>query len=542
MNSDIQVTVSGGLPFNEAGITGVAITYGYNMIPSAMLTLNVPYIMENAAGFFDNPTQFKKSTKSSMSVKIKIKSSLGCLNFTGFFDGLSIVQTPGGMEYTAIIKNKFQVLTELYPKLMGMYPGSIAIGRSIPNLTYIPGKNVEYEALTAGAATISANLAPTEFYLEYLKKVVESQIDNSNYFSTSLDVSSVRELLDKTSYKDNLKLCKKLLSEVDISFAKAEGYQCNRDLQYHADLISSGGDDAWTLLLNVMNESGCVLLPSDNTLYVIPQSNFLKLDGSCPPVGAQSSSPNKAYPADYSNFILNDNSYKNIKYCLATAISSTAGVGNRNIAPNLQQMGVYPKNDQDLQPDDGASGVLLVTTPAWMGRTIAGAVFLNTKNLSTNQEKAYPAAGKTKELDSVDQAKQIVDDPMNTAEVLAQSKEVKKILDNYAKARFLTEKYIERTGSFSLQFSPKWVPGTTGFLASRQPKAMFNFYVTGVTHNIATSGARSGTATTQINFNSARYGGSIGVIPSIEINDLYNYSPGSMAGVQNKWLGDNGAN
>lgn len=543
MNSDIQVTVSGGFPFNEAGITGVAINYGYNMIPSAMLTLNVPYIMENAGGFFDNPSSFKKSTKNSMSVKIKIKSSRGCLNFTGFFDGLSIVQTPGGMEYTAIIKNKFQILTELYPKLMGMYPGSTTIGRMIPNLTYASGASaLEYEALKVGAASIPANLAPTEFYLEYLKKVLDSQIDNGSYFSTTIDVSSVRELMDKTDYKNNLQLCKKLLSDVDISFAKADGYKCNRDLVYHSELMASGGDDAWTLLLNVMNESGCILLPSDEKLYVIPQSNFLKLDGSCPAVGAQSTAPNQAYPADYSNFVLNDNSYKNIKYCLVTPISGTAGNGNRNVAANLQRMGCYPTAGNDLQPDDGSSGVLLVTVPPWMGKTIQNAVFLNTKVLSANQSNAYGASGKTKELDSVDAAKQIIDDPMNMAGTLAESNEVKALLDNCAKARFLTEKYIERTGSFSLEFNPNWVPGTTGFLASRQPKALFNFYVTSVTHNISTSGGKSGSATTQINFNSARYGGSMGVIPSIEINELYGYSSGSMSGVQDMWLSDNGAN
>ena len=112
-----------GLPFGVSGITGITVSYGINMIPACMLTLNVPYIMEKFPNFFHHPNQYKVSTKKQLDVKIKFKSETGCFDFTGYFDGLSVVQTPGGMEYTAIIKNKFQLLTELYPKVVGIYPG-----------------------------------------------------------------------------------------------------------------------------------------------------------------------------------------------------------------------------------------------------------------------------------------------------------------------------------------------------------------------------------------------------------------------------------
>lgn len=540
MTSDIQVDISGG-PFTSGNVTGVSISYGYNMIPAAMLTLNVARMMEKNPAFFENPTQFKKSTKSGNAdqVHINIKTVSGCISFSGFFDGLSVSQAPGGLEYTAIIKSKFQVLTELYPKLMGMYPGSTIIGRSVANLTYTPGGN-EYAALQAGSATISADLSPCEFYIEFLKKVCDSQKNGESYWSSIQSLSSLRSVLESTDYKANIDLCTKLIDDIDISYAKAEGWRVTRDLNYHADLIASGGDDAWSLLLNIADSCGCVILISDKKLHIVPQSNFMKLEGSCPSGGEQSTKPNQAYPADYSNFILNDNSYKNIRYCFVSGISSVAGPINRNEALHLNQCGSYPAAGEEINPDDGASGILLVETPPWMGRTIAGAIMVHSKTTATNQTQPYSKAG-TSEVGDIDEAKSSIDSLSSEYQQIAESKETKKLLDNYAQARFLTEKYSERTGSFSLQFNPQWVPATTGFLASRQPKIMFNFFVTGVTHSISVSDARVGSASTQVSFNSARYGGNMGSVPGIDSNVLYGYDTGKMKALQESWLSENSA-
>jgi hypothetical protein len=65
--------------------------------------------------------------------------------------------------------------------------------------------------------------------------------------------------------------------------------------------------------------------------------------------------------------------------------------------------------------------------------------------------------------------------------------------------------------------------------------------VTSVTHHISTTGARSGSASTQVTFNSARWGGNVGALPSTQSNELYNYDDGKMKSFQKKWLGDNKA-
>lgn len=545
MKSDFEVSVT-GLPFDSRGVSGITIQYGYNMIPAAMLALNVPYVMEHAASFFENPTQFKKSTKKSMNVTINVKSVTGCLTFKGYFDGLSIVQTPGGMQYTAIIKNKFQILTEMYPKMMGMYPGSLLVSRYSPNIEYEPGGgNGIYSAIKIAGTKIDAGKAPPDFYKEYLKKCVESQ-ESETFWATTPDLSAIMSIIKESgqSYKDNLQTCKKLLdSDVDTTYAKSSLYFCNRDLPYHANLVSSGGDDAWQLLLTVMGDAGCVLLPSNEKLYVVPQSNFMRLDGSCPPPGQQSTTPNKAFPADYNNFVLNDNSYKNIKYCFVSAVSNVTASTTVNQAVNLQNLGKYPENESDINPDDGASGILLTEAPPWLGRCIGNVFVVHTETVAGNLDKSYSDAGKKKSLEDIEEGKQAVKeaDQKHDAKYGAGAQQTKELLNKYAKARFLMEKYLERTGSFNLQFNPQWVPGTTGFLASRQPKVMFNFYVTSVTHNVELSGGRVGSASTQVSFNSARYGGSSGTIPATDSNELYQYNSGKMQALQKAWLSDNKA-
>lgn len=545
MTSDFEVNIT-GLPFDKKGISGVTIQYGFNMIPAAMVALNVPYVMENAPAFFENPTQFKKSTKKSMGVSIDIKSVTGCLTFKGYFDGLSIVQTPGGMQYTAVIKNKFQILTEMYPKMMGMYPGSMLVSRYSPNLEYEPGGGEGiYSALKIAGMKIDAGKSPPDFYKEFLKKCVESQ-ESETFWATTPDLSAIMNIVRESgqAYKDNLKLCKELLeSGVDTTYAKSSLYFCNRDLPYHANLVASAGDDAWELLLTTMADAGCILLASNEKLYVVPQSNFMKLDGPCPKITEQSLTPNTAFPADYNNFVLNDNSYKNIKYCFVSAVGNTTSITSRNQAVNLQNLGRYPQNESDINPDDGASGIFLTHCPPWLGRTIGNVFVVHSENASGNQEKPYTEVGKKKEVEEIDEGKSATKeaDKKHDSKYGSAAQDTKDILNKYAKARFLMEKYIERTGSFSLQFNPQWVPGTTGFLASRQPKVMFNFYVTGVTHSIELSNGRVGSASSQVTFNSARYGGNAGQIPSTDSNELYQYDSGKMKALQKSWLGDNKA-
>jgi hypothetical protein len=352
-----------------------------------------------------------------------------------------------------------------------------------------------------------------------------------------VEQSTIVDLVLKSGYQENIKLCKELVSKINTQFAQTPGYQCGKDINHHADMVANGGDDAWTLLLNVMNECGCVLLAGNKELFVVPQTNFLRLDGACSAPGEESTKINQAYPADYNNFVLNDNSFKNIKYCLVNSESSRVGNLGKIQSTSTLYLGQYPKDENDIEPD-GSSGILITTAPPWVGRTLAGILMMNSATSAGKQDEPYSGIGNSKSVNSIEEGKKQVKTVYEKTKSAygSNAEEIKKILDNYAKARFLTEKYAERTGSFNLQFNPNWCPATTGFLASRNPAINFNFFVTGVTHTISTSGGRVGTAMTQISFNSARYGKKM---PGTDINDLYGYNQDKMKKVQEAWVDGN---
>ncbi len=110
---------------------------------------------------------------------------------------------------------------------------------------------------------------------------------------------------------------------------------------------------------------------------------------------------------------------------------------------------------------------------------------------------------------------------------------IKKALNNLAQAKFFELKYMDRTGSLNLLFSPNWVPGTTGTAFSRypDPDGMFvDFYVTQVKHSFA-----PGSATTQVSF----AGGRMGETPvGLDKYELFNYDSKKMQEMQKKYIAD----
>lgn len=545
MTTDVEVSVTGipGLGSNGEGITGISITYGYNMIPVAHITLNTPWVQKNAPSLFSNPASIKKQTKYDK-VKIKIKSVTGCLNFDGFFDGMSSVQTPGGMDFTIIVKNKFQILSDLYPKYVGLYPGSTLAYRNVPNLTIDSGspKDMYLRFLNE----LDLQVAPPKFYIEAIKKIADSQ-ESKEFLGSTKELSALINIFEDQAYKDSLSDLKKELDNIDTSNAETPELQCSQSASYYIDMLLNGGDTAWDLLLNAMNDVGCVLVPSNKKLYVVPQSNFLKLDGSRPgDPKKQSTSPNQAYPADYSNFVLNDVSYRNIKYCFVECDSSLMTPECVISSIYADYLGQYPKDGNDINPDDGSSGIYVVQAPPYLARSALAGIAIHNDEVRKNIEggKAWADTGKGSVPDTEEAAAGNMDGDESKvdSEIGKDAQQIKDTMDKYAKARFLTEKYVERAGSFNMQFNPQWVPASTGFLACQSPCLVYNFYVTSVTHSITISSARSGTAATQITFNSARWGSDVGSLPSTQSNELYNYDDGKMKGFQKQWLGDNEAN
>jgi hypothetical protein len=535
MNSDVEVTVT-GLPFNQKAISGVSISYGYNSIPVASVQLVAPYIEEEARSFLCDPDSFKKQTRDSP-VKISIKSKTGCINFDGVFDGMSFCQTPGGLSYSAIFKSKFQSMLELYPKWIGIDPGSILPFKRVINSQFQSSNSGEEPYLAF--KTELGNLMPAggdnmmQFLVKMLKALVTSQKNVTNGTNTTEKVLPILGLMDGPRYKDNVDRCLAFLELVDLSNVSKIDVMASQNGGYVVDSVLSSTDTLWETLSNSLNQFGAMLLPANNKLFIVPKANFLKMSNlSVPGPQDQSTTPNVAYPSDFVSFVINDTSYKNIYGCYVVPTFLDAHATTQSYSANY--VGSYPNivSGASDNPDDGSSGLLIVNAPQFIIHNFDSIYAANEK---VQNEMAQNFAG-----DKVDAPEQVKDKYAQIAKTQAgQSRSIQETLDKYAKSRFLQEKYSERGGSLTLNvIKPNWVPGTTGSVYTRHPGLFYSFFVNTVTHSVSLGAGNSGSAVTQISFNSCRYAGNPGKIPGTNSVDLYSYSSGDMESLQHAWLSD----
>lgn len=530
--SDVQVTVS-GLPFNQKAISGISITYPYNSVPVASLQLVAPYIEQTNASFLCNPDQFKVSTRASP-VTINLKSKTGCINFTGVFDGMSLVQSPGGFSYSAIIKSQFQCMHELYPKFPGIDPTSIIPFKRSPILHIQNGDSTDpylYFQSPLGAVNASG-LTLVEFYIALIKALLNSQIKSQLSSNTTSELAPILTLLQDPIYQANAQKCLNFLDNINLDYVKKTNVIAGQCLDYLMWKVINARDTLWDTLASGLDDMGCMLLPANNTLYVIPKASYLQMTGlSAPGFRQQATSPNQAYPADFSNFSINDVSYRNIRACFVVPmIESSEHILHAYIT---QSLGCYPQTGDNSVHEDGSTGILIVEAPIFLIRNIDGLYTKNDQVQNTVKSAQSWAGAKVVAATSAQQQLDTAIDEYQASIEAAQP-----VMNNYAKSRFLQEKYFDRGGSFNMQLKPSWVPGTTGFLYSRHPGLYYNFFVTSVTHEVMLGNSKVGTAATQVNFCACRYAGSPGDIPGVSQADLYNYSSGDMAALQQAWLSD----
>lgn len=535
--SDVTVTVT-GLPFDQKAVSGVAFDFSYNTIPVASLQLVSPYIEKNHRDFLCDPDSFKKKTRDSF-VKISVKSKTGCLNFEGVFDGLSFSQSPGAFSYSAIIKSKFQSLLEIYPKLIGLDPSSLVIFKRDNQFMQVHAGNAEnpFQSLKVGGLTVPvAGKSLLELYIAVLKHVLTSQ--QNLVSNTTQEFAKILKLMQDDIYKKNIEKAMSILDEIDISAVKDNKILAEFCLSWIVDSIVDSPDTMWDSLLSGLEGMGCLLLPGVKKLFIIPKANFLKLEGSAPSsYGAQSTEPNQAWPADYSNFMISDRSYRNLRACFVVpadinAQSSAAPYGSWK--SNI--FGVYPKPGSSDIKDDGSTGILIKPVPPFFANNLTAMYTYNQLVQSNLKEAEKPFAG-TPVTESNTVSQQITGDAKKNEALIDGYSE---IYDDLAKSYFLQEKYEERGGAIQLLFNPKWVPGTTGFVYSRHPSLCYNFFVSSVKHEISLGSGNSGYAQTTVSFSSSRYAGNPSSVPGTDKVDLYKYDEGKMKSVQQQWLSDIG--
>ena len=534
MTSDVEVTVS-GLPFNQRAISGIEISYGVNQIPVASLHLVAPYIEQNHRDFLCDPDKYKKQTRDNP-VTFQIKARTGCLKFTGVFDGISFSQMPGGFSYSAIFKSQFQSMMELYPKFMGLDPLSMMPFKRIATLkTQVGAIDEPYESLkyTLNNRVTASNDTVITYYMRLIKEMINSQINATLASNTTQELSDILALLQDQRYKRNAEKCQSLLEDIDTSFAEDTDMRAGKCMPYLIDKVVYSQDTLWDTILAALDDFGCMLLPANDKLFIAPKVNYLKMaDMTVPAKQEQATKPNHIYPSDVTSVNVNDVPYRNLRGCFVVPIVSDPGPLGYSFA--TQCLGAYPKPQDTDVKDDGGSGLLIINAPTFLIQNVDGLYVKNNDVQTDIQVEAKAYAG--------DQAVETPDEPQQKYKQL--SKDVseslnvmKEILDKYAKARFLSEKYSERGGSIQTAvFKPNFVPGTTGFWYTRHPGLFYNFFVTSVTHSITLGGGKVGNATSHISFNSLRYGGSPDNIPGVDEAELYNFSSDDMADLQQQWL------
>lgn len=536
MNSEITVTVTGNVIFSEKAISGINIIYGINMIPIAKVSLDAPFIQTTAGkDFICNPDKYKQRTTPTT---FNITGKTGCLVFTGFFDGLSAQQSPGGIEYCAVFKSQFQRLLEIFPKMFGLMPGSYNPFCASEGLKVIHGDpNQIYGSIKFAGIKLSTDQPFGNFFIALLKALVDTQ---RNYVDLTQNVSAVSlsSLIGDVNYQNNIAEADKLFDRFVTDYIQANRIPAAQGAGALVNLIF--GDDPqhlWQILLETMEFMGCAVLIGNNSLFLVPKANFLKGVASQVPKHQESPIiPNLAYPADYNSFVVNDIGYANIKACYIAAkdTSLTSNiVYNNNIT---SYTGSYPPKGGDPEiPDDGSSGIFV---EAMDDKLLNGLMFGFTDNAEIQQRIAAGIPYADEIVLDPNNPKKAMDDSVNQQNQVSYLQN--RILDQFAKIKFLQEKYTGRTGSFTSVFNPGWVPATTGTLYTRFPGLFYNFYVNTVIHDISMHAPNNGTAITSVSFDSVRSSSIAANVPGVSSVELYNYTSDTMRNLQYRWIGDVG--
>lgn len=530
MKTDVEVTVTGDLPFNEKAISGINISYGINAIPVCILNLDAPYIEKTSPEFLCKPEIYKSR---NLNVSISVKSKTGCIKFDGYFDGLNISQSVGSISYQAVIKNKFQRLLEIYPRAIGIMPSSYSIFRTVDNVKIEHGdlrKNIA--EFTVGTNKLDVSKSIGEFLMGYIKAIVRTQFDFQLNFNTTENYNGLLSQIRSKVYLENLTESNKLFDKVDLSYVAKCAILSNEIGNYIAEQTLGEHTDLWDLMLRAYDVLGCVLLVGNDTLTVVPAATYLKIDHAVPPHQGTSSKPNTANPADYNGFSVSNNGFVNIKYCYVVVDAVNLGPYSARL-PNevTQHMGIYPKTDDKEIPDDGSSGILIVKASPFLIPAINAGWTMNDEMQQKLQSRSShfdrPAVDPDVPKEDMEKANKVWFESMHSSV----------LLDQYAKLKFLQMKYADRTGSFTSVFNPNWVPATTGSLYTRTPGLFVNFYVNEVRHTITMDVPNQGSAVTSVNFSSVRMGRQ-GEIPGVEEDELFQYSKSDMEGLQKKWIKD----
>ncbi len=482
--------------------SGIVIRYGLNTIPTASLDLSPKDL-----GLICDIEQWRRKA-----LKIRVKSTNGCLTFRGLIDGLSLSQSVGDMRMQLILKHPFQLLTEINPTLLGYHSAGVDFTRRVSSLQMEVNGSEALVIRYAIGEEISIDMGEPLFdgIKAILKAIVQSQakwerVQNSAGPSAAAPIEAAKAIAQR-----HLAVAEALIDQIDTSFVKTNLTLTDfYTLNFVLERICESRSNLYDVLLSLLDTVGCGLVIANNKAFIVPNSGFLKQSH----VGTVrlrelSTVPNIWYPVQYNSVSFNDNGYRDI--------SGVYVISDEN---NLQGVdGFY--HDTETGGSGGIIGEVMPYVISFnnaalraskVPETIKGlgdATRPNTPSdgtvgASTTEEAQHEAVVKTAETETTEQNAQVL---KTNKETQATIDALYKFASEWAQLRYYQLKYTDRTGGVGLLFNPNCSPGAVGSVYLRAPGVYIDFFVTDVTHEIRMSTPDHGQATTSVGFNCGRMG------------------------------------
>jgi hypothetical protein len=373
-----------------------------------------------------------------------------------------------------------------------------------------------------------------------MKTICEVQLNKASIFVGAEPMvdgtTPFQDIFNDPRYKKSLNSALKLFDNVDTSAViggSATGIPTSIVLPAIENLFKSAPNILLEHYLNFLNYMGCTLVIGNERMYVLPLNSVLKQEEYKPSVRQLQKTPNHCGPADYMAYSYNDNGYRDIASVIVSCDFAAGGLHSGDISMDHGMLAQYVDNQISA-----ASGVLVARSHPFMAVCATAPSPKDNKESNQDFTTGDSMLNDIKGMEATASKVKSATAEAEQTKKKGYEKTYKDVIKNYAETKFYQTRYGDRQGSISMDFNPKWVPGTGGTLYIRDTNTIISFYVTAVTHQISLGAPSNGSAMTIVNFSCGRLGETTKGVSS---DDYLGYNIGKEQAVQNSFVSDIGA-
>ena len=534
MNSDIQITLD-SLAFDSASarlipqikITGATINYGINRLPSA--SVHIDPVSLNLLCDFD---KLRRTL-----VRLTIKTSdryadgrMGCLYFDGLIDGISISQQPGSLVTSIILRHRFTLLNEVYPRCLGLNAGGTNMFALFTPVTYNPSSlgsnqtslNGFYNNIAQGVISLNTEVSIIDYIINVCKQIVKLVAEYRLNPGENARYNGISDVLQAVINAQNINalalepMLQQMLSSIDTSLAQLSltaGRPTIAGATFASRIVESLSSLEETLfgsMIRLISDYNCIFVVANEKAFIVPEAAYLKIEnGTTPSMQQNSKQPNIAFPGDYEQLTFNDHGENTVKgvYVVPESLNTSNAIA---VNPNLLN-GYYADANTGTQ-----GNIVMKTLPMMATSYLAYMGSQGSPAFQKSIASKTPMILNSIYIEAVeaaqDQFEKFIENDI--------SQPTRDFLNKWAELEYCKIKYGERTGSITLPFNKNWVPGAPGKVYLRNPGTYIAFFVTDVQHNFSLSPASSGNANTTISFK----GGRPGAATNVGLSDIPLYT------------------